>query len=118
MNTLPGPSGKLNPDTKRQLVETGVTIGIIAATLVGGVYLSERELAPRGPAITLRWQVNEPSSGTITEVWASTNLHNWTLRTNVIGTNTVTLPRDKPAEYFKIRNRLGSQVSDWARVRP
>lgn len=94
------------------------TLAIIAGVFVGGLYLSEQSLAPPGPTITLQWVKADPDPDTITEVWSSTNLHNWTLRTNVAGTNTVTLPRDKPQEFFKIRNRLGDLVSDWARVKP
>lgn len=66
-------------------------------------------------AITLVWEQRDFYPGTVTELWSSPDLENWTLAlTNSAGT--VTLPADKPAEFFKIRNRdtLG-QVSDWAR---
>lgn len=104
----------MTPDTKRQLQSTGATVAIITAALAGGVYFSSQVLAPP-TRITLIWTNGETSPGTTTEVWASTNLTSWTLATNVAGTNSVTLPADKPREFLKIRHRLGNLVSDWAR---
>ncbi len=109
----------MNEDTKAQLKSSGALVAVIAAVTTGGVFISQRLINPPAPTVTLLWDTGDTSPGIVTEVWASTDLTNWTLRTNVAGTNRVTLPRDKPQEFFKIRNRLDSTTngifSDWAR---
>lgn len=68
--------------------------------------------------ITLGWNRNEWMPGTVTEVWSATNLAGpWTLRTNV-SVEQVLLPCVHDQEFFKIRNRTGSLVSDWSRNQP
>lgn len=114
----------MTTDIKRQIKTTGATVAVIAAALSGGLYLADKKiaavLAPAPKTITISWDaapIDHP--GTVTEVWATTNLvvispdgwnftwgpadTGWQLRTNVTGTNAVTLPRDKPAEFFKVR---------------
>ncbi len=89
--------------------------GIVGAVFFTGVKLSQTAVGKAARTVTLSWDVNEPTPGTITEVWSSPDLKSRTLKTNVVGTNRVTFPCDQPAEFFKVRNRIGEQVSDWAR---
>lgn len=106
----------MDADTKRDAKNALAISAALAALVTGGVYVSDLLINPAPPrAVTLVWTVNETAPGVVTEVWSSTNLTTWTLRTNVVGTNRVTLPADQPQEFFKVRNRLGSQVSDWSR---
>lgn len=67
---------------------------------------------PRISTISLAWDKNHP--GAITEVWSGPTIFNRTvnLRTNVQG-DRVTLPCDQPAEFYRIRNRVGEAVSRW-----
>ncbi len=67
------------------------------------------------PVITISWGKGEP--GAITEVWTSPDLCDWQLFAEVLGSG-VQLPATQPAQYFKIRNRLGEEVSDWSRNQP
>lgn len=111
-------------DTPSQLRESAATVAVIAAVLGAGVIYTERtipSLAPASPRLMLAWGQPDPDPRIVTEVWHTTNLVDWYLLTNVCGTNVV-LPRDKPAEFFKIRNRLDEVVcltnstwSDWSR---
>lgn len=107
----------MTSDTKKQIASATALTGLVGAVLFSGVKLSQLVVdnAAKPRTVTLQWDTVETDPATITEVWASTNLTIWTLRTNVAGTNRVTLPATNAAEYFKIRNRLGDQVSDWAR---
>lgn len=63
--------------------------------------------------VTLYWNKNDPDPETVTEVWQSTNLIQWQAITNTHA-EYFTLPADQPAAYFKVRNRRGSELSEWA----
>ena len=95
------------------------TLGIIAGAGAGLYVVTTIVLPPtppRQPAVVLMWD-NTP--GLVAEIWSSTNLVTWTLKTNVAGTNRVTLPATNLAEFFKIRSRdTNGTVSDWARKPP
>lgn len=68
--------------------------------------------APRLNTITLAWDKNVP--GALTQVWSGPTVWNrnvWHL-TNVVG-SVVTLPCDKPMEFYRIRNQVGEAVSRW-----
>ena len=97
-------------DTANQFKSVGLTVGVVAAVLTIGVITLPPPVPPK--TITLAWDKNTAEA--ITEVWSTTNLVDWELRTNVTGSN-VTLAADKPQEFFKVRNRVGNQVSDWSR---
>lgn len=109
----------MTADAKKISGEVAATVGVTVAVFIVGLYYADNQLAARATpkSITLTWDKNDPDPATLTEVWASSNLTTWTLKTNVAGTNRVTLPATNRAEFFKIRNRLGSQVSDWSRKR-
>jgi hypothetical protein len=68
--------------------------------------------APRLNTITLAWDKNVP--GALTQVWSGPTIYNRTVwhKTNVVG-SIVTLPCDQPAEFYRIRNQVGEQVSKW-----
>lgn len=106
----------MDADAKKDLRRVAGITAVVAALVTGGVYVSDQLIAPVVPTITLAW--DNADTNVVTEIWASTNLIDWTLKTNVIGT-TVKLPRDKPAEFFKARNKVQSGTnwlfSDWAR---
>lgn len=110
----------MNADTKRDAKNALAITATLAALVTGGVFLSDSLVNPAPPkTVTLEWDKNDTDPNTTTEVWSSTNLVTWSLRTNVAGTNRVTLPADKAAEFFKVRNRLqigtNAIFSDWAR---
>jgi len=99
------------------LTEASFTLGLVALSYVSLLYVASLVIAPTSvKTIRLLWDNPPEPPGTVfTEVWASTNLVNWTLKTNV-WTNTVTLPATNRAEFFKVRNRsTNGQVSDWSR---
>lgn len=100
----------MTDDATKQLKSVGLTVAIIGAVLTLGVITLPPPVPPK--TITLAWDKNTAEA--ITEVWSTTNLVDWELRTNVTGSN-VTLAADKPQEFFKVRNRVGNQVSDWSR---
>lgn len=91
----------------------------VAGGLVGGP----------GPAriLTLIWD-NPPNvpPGTVTEIWASPDLVNWQLATNVPVTvsslpssDFVGVPEDKPQEFFRVRYRTADGLtSDWSTKKP
>ena len=95
------------------------TFGAIAAGIIAVGIITQQTLVvtPAPRSITLGWtNATNNATGTVTEIWSSTNLVNWTLKTNVAGTNHVTLPATNRAEFFKIRSRdTNGTVSDWAR---
>ena len=95
-----------------------VSVAILVVTLGGLLYVGEQiNNAPAPRSITLGWDnpPEVPSSFTV-EVWATTNLTTWTLKTNVSGTNRGTLPADKAREFFKVRSRdTNGSFSDWSR---
>ncbi len=101
------------------LRDLGISFIILTATLGGLLYYSEQQLAPAPlpRKITLLWDNAPATPGSFTtEVWASTNLTTWTLRTNVAGTNAVTLFATNRQEFFKVRNRgTNGLFSDWSR---
>ncbi len=61
-----------------------------------------------GPA----WDYGEMPPGLVFEVWSSTNLTNWVLRTNTVA-KSVVFP-SKQMEFYKVRANLNGIVSDWA----
>jgi hypothetical protein len=80
----------------------------------------QTEWADEGHAIapakvlTLLWEKNDLHPETVTQVWQSGGLVNWTLlgefsepRAEIIA--------DKAQQFYKIRNRLGNELSEWAR---
>ena len=93
---------------------------MLVLSLGGILYYADQTLTVAPPAprtVTLIWDdTSNPRGSFATEVWASTNLTTWTLKTNIAGTNRVTLPADKAREFFKIRNRgTNGLFSDWSR---
>ncbi len=91
------------------------SVGVVALT--AGLLTLNLSTVPNVPTITLLWDnlTNEPPGSYVTEVWVSTNLTDWQWRADV-PTNRVTFPRDKPAEFFKVRNRgTNGVLSDWSR---
>ena len=76
----------------------------IASTAIGPV-------APK--VLRLEWDMNDEHPETVTQVWQSPTLVDWTLF-GEFGEPTCTVTADQPQMYFKIRNRLGNQFSDWA----
>lgn len=108
----------MTPETKSDLRTAGGIIGLTAAALTVGVLLIPSPPSPK--KIRFTWDMVDliPGAAYTTEVWSSTNLTTWTLRTNT-STNFISFPADKSQEFFKIRNRLqiGTNVlfSDWAR---
>ena len=95
------------------------TFAAIAAGIIAVGIITQQTLVvtPAPRSITLGWtNSNNNAPGTVTEVWSSTNLVTWTLKTNVAGTNHVTLPATNRAEFFKIRSRAtNGLVSEWSR---
>ena len=110
------------PQTKpadSSLRDLGISFVVLIGSLGGLLYISEQSLTV-SPArkITLEWDnpTNDVPGSFTTEVWSSTNLTIWTLKTNVSGTNRVTLPATNRAEFFKIRNKgTNGLFSDWSR---
>jgi len=99
------------------LTEASFTVGLLALSYVSLLYVASLVIAPPTvKTIRLLWDNPVEPPGTVfTEVWASTNLVTWTLKTNV-WTNTVTLYATNQAEFYKVRNRgTNGQVSDWSR---
>jgi hypothetical protein len=111
----PQPAPKDSP-----LRDLGISFVVLLGSLGGLLYIADQTLtvAPPPPrTVTLIWDnTNDAPGSIITEVWSSTNLTTWTLKTNIAGTNRVTLPRDQPREFFKVRNRgTNGLYSDWSR---
>jgi hypothetical protein len=99
------------------LTEASFSVGLLALSYVSLLYVASLVIAPPHVAkIRLTWDNTTDAPGTYsTEVWASTNLVTWTLKTNV-WTNTVTLYATNRAEFFKIRNKgTNGLTSDWSR---
>ena len=114
MNTTPEPTNDGNP-----VVQLGTAAAVLVGSLGGLLYFAEVAIFNPAPprAITLLWDNTTDAPGSFTtEVWASTNLIAWQLKTNVNGTNRVTLTADKAREFFKIRNKgTNGLSSDWSR---
>lgn len=70
------------------------------------------------PSVAVRWQLPEFAGPMFTEVWASTNLATWQLKTNIAG-NAVAFPATMRGEFYKIRcgYSVGNLMlfTDWAR---
>ena len=96
--------------------EAGFTFGILALSYASLLYASSLVLTPSIPRITLSWDDPPETPGSyLVEVWASTNLVTWQLKTNVTRTNRVTLPATNRQEFFKIRTHGTSGLnSDWS----
>ena len=57
--------------------------------------------------ITLSWTTPYISNtNAYTEIWSSTNLIDWSLKTSVVKTNSITLPANNQSEFFKLRTRI------------
>ena len=101
------------------LRDLGISFAVLIGGLGGLLYYSQQTLtiAPAPRSITLIWDNPPETPGSFTtEVWSSTNLNTWTLKTNVAGTNRVALPADKSREFFKVRNKgTNGLFSDWSR---
>lgn len=99
--------------------DLGIAFTLFAVTLGGLLYVAEKTLTVAPPrSITLLWDnpTNDTPGSYTTEVWSSTNLTTWALKTNIAGTNRVTLPATNRAEFFKVRNRgTNGLFSDWSR---
>ena len=95
------------------------TFGAIAAGIIAVGIITQQTLVvtPAPRSVTLGWtNATNNAPGTVTEVWSSTNLVNWTLKTNVAGTNHVTFLATNRQEFFKIRSRAtNGLVSEWSR---
>jgi hypothetical protein len=108
------------PDPARNddpLAEGAFTLGLLALSFTSLLYLSSLVIPPVIlPRITLAWDNPPETPGSYSvEVWASTNLVTWQLKTNVSGTNHVTLAATNRQEFFKIRTRgTNGQNSDWS----
>ncbi len=61
-----------------------------------------------GPA----WDYGTMPNGMVFEVWSSTNLTDWVLRTNTVEKSVVFSQVAK--EFYKVRAKLSGVVSDWA----
>ncbi len=61
-----------------------------------------------GPA----WDYGTMPTGMVFEVWSSTNLTDWVLRTNTVAKAVYFSP--KQAEFYKVRANLNGIVSGWA----
>jgi hypothetical protein len=89
-----------------------------AGGLVIGGYHFGSQSKPR-PRIMLYW-TNPMSANTnaFVEIWATTNLHNWNLKTTIPSSQTnIYFPTTEIAEFFRLRNALVSgsvtQYSGW-----
>jgi hypothetical protein len=90
------------------------------ATLAARTSTSEAAaVAPQLPrTITLLWDKNDLHADTVTEVWSAptpAGPFTWLLDAPE---PQVTLPVTNGAQFFIIRNRLYTEVSDWARNTP
>lgn len=109
------------PQTKpadNSLRDIGLSFLTLGGLVLGGLYYNpQSSIGNPQSSITLIWDdTSNPRGSFTTEVWASTNLSTWTLKTNIAGTNRVTLPADQSREFFKIRNRgTNGTFSDWSR---
>ncbi len=58
------------------------------------------------------WDYGTMPNGMVFEVWSSTNLTDWVLRTNTVSKSVVFA--QVPTEFYKVRAKLNGIVSDWA----
>jgi hypothetical protein len=114
LNAAPEPTNDGNP-----VVQLGTAAAVLVGSLVGLLYFADVAIfnPPPPRAVTFLWDNTDNVRGSFTkEVWSSTNLTAWQLKTNLTGTNRVTLPADKAREFFKIRNKgTNGLSSDWSR---
>lgn len=72
-------------------------------------------VAPAPPkTIGLAWDKNDPHPETVTQVWQTTDLQDWTLF-GEYGEPHCTVTANQSQQFFKIRNRNGAEFSDWDR---
>lgn len=71
--------------------------------------------AVSAPAKTLRleWNKNDSHPETVTQVWASGDLVNWMIYGEFAEPH-CEVQANQPRQFYKIRNRLGNELSDWA----
>lgn len=101
---------------KEEKKSVAKTIGVVAAgaAVVGlATYLVLPPVAPP-KRITLMWDHEAPES-VIFEIVSKTNIQApWIFRTNVVGTNAVTLPANQAQEFFtisKVMDRGDTNIS-------
>jgi len=71
--------------------------------------------APQVKATRLQWSIPPGNThDTVTEVWATTNLSLWTLKIEVTGTNSVTIPQNGPMEFYQTRSRFTFTLTNQA----
>jgi hypothetical protein len=73
-------------------------------------------IAPPAQPRTLRleWDKGDAHPETVTQVWASGDLNVWTL-IGEFAEPRCEVPANQAQQFYKIRNRLGTELSDWAR---
>jgi hypothetical protein len=64
--------------------------------------------------LRLEWDKNDDHPETVTQVWQSPTLTSWTLY-GEFAEPTCQVTADQPKMFYKIRNRLGNQVSEWGK---
>jgi len=99
----------LTSEAKALMWDAAKPVGITVVALALGVMLAPDAIRPI--KVTIAWDKNADA---ITEVWASTNLVTWYLKSNVVG-SVATFPADLAQEFYKVRNSNQFGVSDWAR---
>jgi hypothetical protein len=98
-------SPMLLPPMPRQARSSPARESVSEATAIGPV-------AP--PRLTLIWDKNDLHPETVTEIWASTNLKDWA-KVGEASEPRFEVWASERQQFFKIRNRLGAELSDWAR---
>lgn len=58
------------------------------------------------------WNKNDPRPEVETEIWATGDLQHWTFYAATNG-ETYPIPMTERQQFFRVRNRLGDQFSDW-----
>lgn len=72
--------------------------------------------AVSAPAKTLRleWNKNDSHQETVTQVWATEDFETWELFGEFAEPYCL-IEANRPRQFFKIRNRLGNELSEWAK---
>jgi hypothetical protein len=68
---------------------------------------------PAPKRLTVTWDKNEPHPDCVTQLWASGDLVTWSLL-GEFATPRADVFADQPRQFYKARNRVGSQFSEWA----
>lgn len=92
------------------------TAKLTAIESVSQSAMASRALAvvPQPPVLWLLWEKNDSNPQTVTEVWQTTDLQDWSLFGEFIEPPCV-VTANQQQQFFKIRNRLGEEFSDWDR---